>query len=117
LLSFQRVTDAVARACASKWAVGGSFLIVAVWAAFGPVFHWSDAHQLFINTFTTVVTFWLGFLILAAQYRGDKALSVKIDELIRAIDKADNRLIGLEEKTEEQIVAASEEIKTAVENS
>jgi low affinity Fe/Cu permease len=114
-ISFQSITDSVARGAASKWAVLGSFLVVAIWAAFGPYFHWSDAHQLFINTATTIVTFWLGFLILSAQYRGDKALSVKIDELIRSQDKADNKLIALEEKTEDEIVQASEQIKEAIE--
>lgn len=114
MISFQRITDSVARACASKYAVIGSFVFVAIWAAFGPTYQWSEGHQLFINTTTTVVTFWLGFLILAAQYRGDKAISVKIDELIRAQDKADNSLIRLEEKTEDEIEAASEEIKAAV---
>jgi low affinity Fe/Cu permease len=114
-ISFQNITDAVARGAASKWSVLGSFLAVAIWACFGPYFHWSDAHQLFINTATTIVTFWLGFLILSAQYRGDKALSVKIDELIRAQDKADNKLIALEEKTEDEIIEASEQIKSAIE--
>jgi low affinity Fe/Cu permease len=115
LISFQKITDAVARAAASKWAVLGSFASVGIWAAFGPYFGWSDAHQLFINTATTIVTYWLGFLILAAQYRGDKALSVKIDELIRSNTQARNKLIALEEKTEDEIEAAADEIKTAVE--
>lgn len=115
MISFQQITDSVARACASKWAVMGSFVSVGIWALSGPWFFWSEGHQLFINTATTIVTFWLGFLILSAQYRGDKALSVKIDELIRSQDKADNRLIALETKTEDEIEAASEEIKAAVE--
>lgn len=114
MISFQRITDSVAKACASKWAVLASFASVGIWALFGPYFHWSEAHQLFINTATTIVTFWLGFLILSAQYRGDKALSVKMDELIRAQDKADNKLIALEEKTEDEIESASEEIREAV---
>jgi low affinity Fe/Cu permease len=53
----------------------GSGNLGSLWA----YFHWSDAHtSSFINTATTIVTFWLGFLILSAQYRGDKALSVKL---------------------------------------
>jgi low affinity Fe/Cu permease len=114
MISFQRITDSVARAAASKWAVIGSFASVGIWALFGPYFRWSEGHQLFINTATTIVTFWLGFLILSAQYRCDKALSVKMDELIRAQDKADNKLIALEEKTEDEIESASEEIREAV---
>jgi low affinity Fe/Cu permease len=115
VISFQKITDGVARAAASKWAVAAAFLVVVAWAATGPHFHWSDSHSLFINTLTTVVTFWLGFLILAAQYRGDKAISVKLDELIRALEGANNRLIALEDRPQDEIEAVSEEIKTAVE--
>jgi low affinity Fe/Cu permease len=78
-------------------------LLVLVWAASGPMFHFSDTWQLVINTGTTIVTFLMVFLIQNSQNREGKALQAKLDELIRALDTAQNRFIGLEQRTEQEI--------------
>jgi len=75
-----------------------SLLSVAVWAVFGPVFQYSDTWQLIINTSTTVVTFWMIFLLQATQNRDTRAIQKKLDELIRSNEEARNDLIGLEKK-------------------
>jgi low affinity Fe/Cu permease len=80
-------------------------LLVLVWAATGPVFHFSDTWQLVINTGTTIVTFLMVFLIQNTQNRESEALHAKLDELIRAIEKAENRYIGLERRSEDEIEA------------
>jgi low affinity Fe/Cu permease len=74
---------------------------VIVWAVTGPYFHYSDTWQLVINTSTTIVTFLMVFLIQNTQNRDTVALQVKLDELIIALDKARNDLVGIEEQPEE----------------
>ena len=77
---------------------------VAVWAMLGPVFHYSDAWQLTINTATTIITFLMVFLIQATQNRDSEALQIKLDEIIRALKGARNELLDTEEMEEEDLV-------------
>lgn len=79
--------------------------VVVVWAVSGPVFHYSDTWQLVINTGTTVVTFLMVFVIQNSQNRDTMALHSKIDELLRSLDQASNKLIGLEHKSDAEIEA------------
>lgn len=78
-------------------------LTVVVWAAVGPIFHFSDTWQLVINTSTTIITFLMVFLIQNTQNRDSEALQIKLDEIIRAIEGADNVLLNLEELEEEEL--------------
>lgn len=111
---FEALAERSARLAGSRYAFGIAFSIIIVWAVTGPVFSFSDTWQIVINTATTIVTFLMVFLLQNTQNRESKALSVKIDELIRATESASNRVIGLEEKTETEIQIAAEEIRTAV---
>ena len=77
-------------------------VVVVVWAASGPFFHFSDTWQLVINTGTTIVTFLMVFLIQNTQNRDGAAIQAKLDELIRA-SAAHNRYIGIEHLTEEEL--------------
>ena len=77
--------------------------IIVVWGVSGPIFQWSDTWQLIINTGTTIVTFLMVFLIQNTQNRDTEALQLKLDELIRVNGKARNRLLRLEELTEEEM--------------
>jgi len=82
--------------------------IIVVWGVTGPIFQWSDTWQLIIKTGTTIVTFLMVFLIQNTQNRDTEALQLKLDELIRVNGKARNRLLRLEELTEDEM----EHIKT-----
>jgi low affinity Fe/Cu permease len=79
------------------------------WALLGPVFHFSDSWQLVINTATTIITFLMVFLIQNTQNRDAVAMHLKLDELIRAVHGARNRLMDLENLTEEEL----EELRTS----
>ena len=87
----------------SAWAFTAAILIIVVWAATGPTFHYSDTWQLIINTGTTIVTFLMVFLIQNTQNRDAKAVHLKLDEIIRAIKGARNELVDLEELSDEDL--------------
>jgi low affinity Fe/Cu permease len=86
-------------------------LVILVWGVTGPVFHFSDTWQLIINTGTTIITFLMVFLIQNSQNRDGAAMQAKLDELLRAVDKAREKFIGIEHLTDHQI----ELVRTALE--
>jgi low affinity Fe/Cu permease len=106
---FEKAANRIARAMGRPATFLMCCLLVVVWAASGPVFHFSDTWQLVINTGTTIVTFLMVFLIQNSQNREGEALQAKLDELIRALDAAQNRFIGLEKRTEKEIEELREE--------
>jgi low affinity Fe/Cu permease len=77
--------------------------VVVIWGVTGPLFGYSDTWQLIINTGTTIVTFLMVFLVQSTQNRDARALHLKLDELLRSIKQARNRLIDLENCTDEEI--------------
>src|SRR5205807_2382275 len=87
----------------SAWAFAAAILIIVVWGATGPTFHYSDTWQLIINTGTTIVTFLMVFLIQNTQNRDAKAVHLKLDEIIRALKGARNELVDLEELSDEDL--------------
>jgi low affinity Fe/Cu permease len=98
--SFARnASDAAGRPSAFALSVA----VVLVWAASGPFFHFSDTWQLVINTSTTVVTFWMVFVIQSSQNSDTHALQLKLDELIRVTDAARNVFVGCEGLPDEEL--------------
>src|SRR3954467_13167931 len=87
----------------SAWAFVVALLIIVVWAITGPTFHYSDTWQLIINTGTTIVTFLMVFLIQNTQNRDAKAVHLKLDELIRALGGARNKLVDLEKLSDDEL--------------
>ena len=77
----------------------------------GPHFHWSEGHQLFINTVTTIITFLVVFLIQNTQNRDTRSLHLKVDELLKATRGARNSMIDLDRLTDEQLRALEVEFK------
>ena len=77
--------------------------VILVWAVTGPIFHFSDTWQLIINTGTTIITFLMVFLIQNSQNRDGAAMQAKLDELLRAVDKARETFIGIEHLTDDQL--------------
>jgi low affinity Fe/Cu permease len=111
---FEKVANVIARAMGRPLTFLLCCALVLVWAASGPIFHFSDTWQLVINTGTTIVTFLMVFLIQNSQNREGEALQAKLDELIRALDAAENRFIGLEQHSEKEIGEMRSEIESSV---
>jgi low affinity Fe/Cu permease len=95
----------------SAWAFVVALLVIVVWAITGPTFHYSDTWQLIINTGTTIVTFLMVFLIQNTQNRDAKAVHLKLDELIRALGPARNKLVDLEKLSDDQLKALEAEFE------
>ena len=95
----------------SAWAFCGAVLVILVWLVTGPTFHFSDTWQLIINTATTVVTFLMVFLIQNTQNRDAKAMHLKLDELIRAVEGARNQLVDLEELSDNDLKKLEEQFR------
>ena len=95
----------------SAWAFSAAILIIIVWAATGPMFHFSDTWQLIINTGTTIVTFLMVFLIQNTQNRDAKAVHLKLDELIRALKGARNKMVDLEKLSDDELQTLEKEFQ------
>ncbi len=80
-----------------------AFLAIIIWIITGPMFHFSDTWQLVINTATTIITFLMVFLIQRAQNKDSRALHLKLNELIASLKGPSNRLIDVEDLTEDEL--------------
>lgn len=76
---------------------------IVVWLITGPIFRWSNTWQLIINTGTTIVTFLMVFLIQRTQNKDSRALQLKLNELVAALEGASNRLIDIEDLSEAEL--------------
>src|ERR1700749_3443947 len=101
---FAKFANATAKAIGSPIAFLLCIASVLVWAATGPMFHYSETWQLVINTGTTIVTFLMVFLIQNTQNRDGFAIQTKLDELIRASD-AEDEFMGIESLTDHELDA------------
>lgn len=80
-----------------------ALLVIIVWIVTGPLFKFSDTWQLVINTGTTIVTFLMVFLIQRSQNKDALAIHLKLNEIVAALEGASNRLIDVEDLSEEEI--------------
>ena len=94
----------------SPWAFLAALVFVIGWAATGPYFGYSNAWQLVINTSTTIATFLMVFLLQSTQNRDTKAINIKLDELLRAIEGARTGLADLGDLTDEEIEQIEREL-------
>jgi low affinity Fe/Cu permease len=109
--SFRHFARKASAVLGSAWAFIGALVIIGVWGLTGPMFHFSDTWQLIINTGTTIVTFLMVFLIQNTQNRDAKAMHLKLDELIRAVQGARNRLVDLEALSDEELKKLEDQFK------
>jgi len=100
----------------STWAFVAAALIVVAWAAVGPFFHFSPKWEQSINTGTALATLFMVFLIQNMQNRDSRAINLKLNELIRAHDKARNQMIDIERLSDaelDELQSIYEKVKTA----
>ncbi len=100
---FRMLAARTARSVGSPWAFATALSVVLVWGLTGSIFKYSDTWQLVINTGTTIVTFLMVFLIQNTQNRDSQALHLKLDELIRVNVEARDRLMQLDDLSDEEL--------------
>jgi low affinity Fe/Cu permease len=108
---FNSIATFIATAAGQPLTFIVAVLVIVIWAVTGPMFHYSDTWQLVVNTGTTIITFLMVFLIQNSQNRDGAAMQAKLDELLRAVEKAREKFIGIEHLTDQQI----ELVRTALE--
>jgi low affinity Fe/Cu permease len=100
---FNKISSKLTHAAGSAPACIGAFLLILGWGLTGPIFHFSDTWQLVINTGTTIITFLMVFIIQQTQNKDTTAIHMKLNELIASQEKASNRLLDIEDLTEEEL--------------
>jgi low affinity Fe/Cu permease len=100
---FDKISKVITRATGRPATFIVAATVVIVWAVLGPIFNYSDTWQLVINTGTTIVTFLMVFVIQQSQNKDTMALQLKLNELIACQKKASNRLIDVEDLTEDEL--------------
>jgi low affinity Fe/Cu permease len=100
---FEKFATLVTKVTGSTAAFIVAFVLVIIWGATGPVFHYSENWQLVINTGTTIITFLMVFLIQKAQNKDSLAIQLKLNELVAAHEFASNRLVNVENMSEDEL--------------
>ncbi len=99
---FRKFSRRASELLGSPWAFVVALLVVVVWAAAGPIANYSTTWQLIINTGTTIVTFLMVFIIQNTQNHDSRAMHLKLDELIHAVEHARDDLVDIENATEDE---------------
>jgi len=102
--AFDKIATKITHAAGSPVSSILAVLIIIVWLITGPIFGFSDTWQLVINTGTTIITFIMVFIIQQSQNKDTTAIQLKLNELIACEKKASNRLIAVEDLTEEELI-------------
>jgi low affinity Fe/Cu permease len=105
---FEKLSSYITQVVGSTTSFVLAFLVVIVWSVTGPFFHFSDTWQLVINTGTTIITFLMVFIIQKSQNKDARAIQLKLNELIAANERTSNRMISVEDLSEEELVVLSQ---------
>src|SRR6476660_6451845 len=108
---FRKFSVMAASALGSSWLFVLNVFLIILWLAAGPIYHYSDTWQLLVNTATTVFTYLAVFLIQNTQNRDAKAVHLKLDELISSVAGARNRLVDLENLSDEEITHLQDQFR------
>jgi low affinity Fe/Cu permease len=101
--SFEKFATSVTKATGGTAAFIVALLVIVIWAATGPFFHYSATWQTIISTGTTIITFLMVFLIQKSQNKDSLAIQLKLNELVAANEFASNRLLNVEQMTEDEL--------------
>jgi low affinity Fe/Cu permease len=110
-MKFSKFAQALSKWTGSPRTFLVAVLLICIWAATGPMFHYNDTWQLIINTSTTIITFLMVFLIQNTQNRDTDELHIKIDELLRVTKDAQNAVLSLDNLDQNELRALRKKYK------
>lgn len=102
--AYNKLATKITKAAGSPFSTISAILLIVVWLITGPIFGYSDTWQLVINTGTTIITFIMVFIIQQSQNKDTTAIQLKLNELIACEERASNRLISIEDLTEDELI-------------
>ncbi len=105
---FGRLSSKVTTWTGSSAGFSTALMLVVIWGASGPLFHYSEAWQMIINTGTTIITFLMVFLIQKTQNKDAIAIQIKLNELVAANASASNRIVSVEDLSEDELIRLNE---------
>lgn len=100
---FRIFSERVAHFAGSPVVFGGAIVFFILWTASGPYFDWSAGHQRVLDMVVALTPFWMVFILQATQNRDSDIVEAKLDELLKAIDKAKEDLVGIQRKPEKEV--------------
>ena len=112
---FDRIANRITHLTGSSAAFLTACAVVLIWGVTGPLFGYSEDWQLVINTGTTIITFLMVFVIQKAQNKDSLAVQLKLNELIAATKGASNRLVAVENLTDEELAVLCRHYETMAE--
>lgn len=104
-----KVTSAVIKWTGSTAGIMTAVGLMVIWGIYGYLAHYSEDSQMILNTGTSIITFIMLFLIQKGQNKADKATQLKLDEIIFALETGNNKRLGIEKLTEEELDVLKEE--------
>lgn len=113
---FDRFSNAVSKGAGKTATFVAACGLIVAWAVSGPFFGFSETWQLVVNTATTIITFLMVFVLQHTQNRDGEAVQAKLDDLIFAMKRADNRLIGAEQLDIHELHKLRDKIASLVES-
>jgi low affinity Fe/Cu permease len=116
-LSFERMARAISQFTGRTSAFVIAVVVVLIWATTGPLFRYSETWQLVINTGTTIVTFLMVFLIQRTQNKDSLAVQLKLNEIVSALEGASNRLVNVEDLSEDELATLHQHYRALAEMS
>ncbi len=116
-LRFSTLANLITEWTGSSVAFGMALALILVWLLCGPIFGFSDTWQLLINSTTSIITFLMVFLIQKTQNRDSRAIHIKLNELVAALEGASNRLINVEDLDEESLGSLYHRFQTLAQTS
>ena len=86
---FTNVADTVSDKMGRWWVTAIFLVLILVWFLSGPWFHWSDTWQLIVNTPTTIIELFIGFLLAASANRVERHSRTQTDRIEALEQKMD----------------------------
>jgi low affinity Fe/Cu permease len=112
---FERVSNTITTYSGSSPVFITAVCFILLWAVMGPVFGYSNTWLLIVNTATSIITFLMVFLIQKSQNKESIAVQLKLNELIAASTHASNRLLNIQDLSEEELKTLYEHYRKLVE--